>query len=347
MPSQKPNIEQTARTFNAVIAKQNVSNKLISVSKPGTTVSPKPAAPMKTESKPQVTSIYQKNQPTNISKKLSLTTQALKIKKLRMGIRPNFQRPQFPPMQRMHRPRIPAPRGAQFPSPHFVESPRMAFRGSLMNDIRMPPMNDIRMQQIDIRMQQMNDIRMSPMNDIRMPPHHFQEPRPPLLPFRHPHGEPGRFNRFFPPELQNNPSFRMCRPVSPNFRPGGMEHRMFHDRFPPPQFRNQIPQMRPMMENNMKRFQSPPRFQHQAKPRFSPNNTINQKPITPSKAPAVKPSTTLPLTSNVNQKPNETPAKDGDRKPVSKISLTRNQPKSFPNVSVCFFKKNIYFLFLL
>lgn len=344
MPSQKPNTEQTARTFNTVIAKQNVSNKLTSVNKPGTTEPSKPAAPMKTENKPQVTATYQKNQPTNISKKLSVTAQALKIKKLRMGVRPNFQRPQFPPMQRMHRPRIPAPRGAQFPSPRFVESPRMPFRGSIMNDIRMPPMNDIRMQQMnDIRMQQMNEIRMSPMNDIRMPPHHFQEPRPPLLAFRHPHGEPGRFNRFFPPEMQNNPPFRMCGPVSPNFRPGGMEHRMFHDRFPPPQFRNQMPQMRTMMENNMKRFQSPPRFQHQVKPRFSPNNSINQKPITPFKAPAVKSSTPPSQTSNVSPKPREAAAKDGDNKPVSKIILTRNQPKIFSNVSICFFFN--YFLF--
>ncbi|XP_035212825.1 RNA-binding protein 33-like isoform X2 [Stegodyphus dumicola] len=145
--------------------------------------------------------------------------------------RPPFHAPLNIPNQRMPGPRFAGPRGPQFHSPPFMEH-RMRFPG-----------------------------HGPPMNDMRMPPPPFQEPRPPILPYMPP-GERGPFNQFFPPDGPfegNKPPFRMRAPGFQNFPPRSMD--MFRERFPPPQFPNQMPPMRQMFERNGPGFQRP-RFQN-------------------------------------------------------------------------------------
>lgn len=354
--SQKPSNEQTTKTVTTTFARQNkqvISTKPITNQPAKSMVSTKLAT-----SKTQNTVINLKTQPAS-SAKLNLVSQAQKIKNLRLRIRPNLQRPQFPHLQRMHRPRVPGQGGMQFPPPSspvsFGES-RMPFhnRGPPMNDIRMPPPH---FQEPHPRFQGPQRHFQGPRPPFQGPPPHFQdvrpqfpgpqlhfqEPRPqfnephPILPFRNPPGDPGHFNNFFPHERPpTSPPFHMRGPAPPNYRPRGMEQPMFRERFPPPQFRNQVPQMRHPMDNNM-RFQRPPRF----RPKFTPNNRVNQKPANEPTAVAVKPPTpkSAPQTVTVNKKPVdasrkpiEAPANTSEDKPVRKICLTRNPPVKGSNV---------------
>lgn len=245
--------------------------------------------------------VTQKAQPAVPPKKIVLTSQAQKNKALRLG-RPNFQRPQFSQMQRLHRPRIPGPRGAQFPSSPFRE-PRMHFPS-----------------------------HGPPMNEMRMPPPHFHDSRPPLLPF-HPPGEHGPFNQFMSPEVSfepKSPPFRMRGPGMPNFRPRGMEPPMFPDRFPPPQFANPMPQMRHAFDNNMPRFRRP-RFQ-----KF-PSNNMNQNQRPSSSEPRTTSETKPPAAGSqdpkANQKSSEVTGKGNEGKPAPKVCVTKNQPKNVTEVS--------------
>lgn len=264
------------------------------------TVTPKIAqnkAPVPVTSQKTVTSTPKKN---------VLTSKAHRGK-TQSGNRSPFQRPQFSPqMQRFTRPRVSGLRGSQFPPPHHFEH-RMPFSS-----------------------------QGPPMNKMRMPPHHFQEHRPPLLPF-HPPGD-GPFNPFFPPEIPfegNNPPFHMrSANVPPNFRPRRMEQ-MFSDRFPPPQFPNQMPQMRPMYENNVQRFQRP-HFHSQGKQRFSGNNSspkTNQKQSPQPKPVEAKPPVSAPAQiANTNQKSAST-GKNDDAKQETKAPIIKNQPKGVSEVN--------------